>query len=105
MSEGTPSAALGVLMRGAAEDVSVEAWFNERVWPMEVNLTADDVRLDAELACAEMLLSGGTAFADHCFHAERIAEAAVATGIRADIAPTYFSSSGRKPWSAPPRPP
>ncbi|MFJ7048800.1 amidohydrolase family protein [Streptomyces sp. NPDC101112] len=85
-----------VLMRGAAEDVSVEAWFNERVWPMEVNLTPDDVRLGAELACAEMLLSGVTAFADHYFHAERIAEAAVATGIRADIAPTYFSSSGRE---------
>jgi cytosine/adenosine deaminase-related metal-dependent hydrolase len=36
-----------VLMRGAAEDVSVEAWFNERVWPMEVNLTPDDVGLGA----------------------------------------------------------
>lgn len=84
-----------VLMRGAAEDVSVEAWFNERVWPMEVNLTPDDVGLGAELACAEMLLSGVTAFADHYFHAERIAQAAVRTGIRADIAPTYFSSRGR----------
>src|SRR5690348_12389111 len=28
-----------VLMRGAAEDVSVENWFNQRVWPMEMNLT------------------------------------------------------------------
>jgi 5-methylthioadenosine/S-adenosylhomocysteine deaminase len=84
-----------VLMRGAAEDVSVEAWFNERVWPMEVNLTPDDIGLGAELACAEMLLSGVTAFADHYFHAERIADAVVRTGIRADIAPTYFSSRGR----------
>jgi len=34
-----------------------------------------------------MLLSRVTAFADHYFHAERIAEAAVATGIRAAVAP------------------
>ncbi|MFG2469637.1 amidohydrolase [Streptomyces canus] len=83
------------LMRGAAEDVSVEAWFNERVWPMEVNLTPADIGLGAELACAEMLLSGVTTFADHYFHAERIADAVVRTGIRADIAPTCFSSQGR----------
>ena len=85
-----------VLMRGAAEDVSVEAWFNERVWPMEVNLTPEDIGLGAELACAEMLLSGVTAFADHYFQAERIAEAVVRTGIRANLAPTYFSSLGRR---------
>jgi 5-methylthioadenosine/S-adenosylhomocysteine deaminase len=85
-----------VLMRGAAEDVSVEAWFNERVWPMEVNLRPADISLGAELACAEMLLSGVTAFADHYFHAERIADAVVRTGIRADVAPTYFSSRGRQ---------
>ncbi|MEE1763403.1 MULTISPECIES: amidohydrolase family protein [unclassified Streptomyces] len=84
-----------MVMRGAAEDVSVEAWFNERVWPMEVNLTPADIGLGAEQACAEMLLSGVTAFADRYFHAERIAEAVVRTGIRADVAPTYFSSQGR----------
>ncbi len=85
-----------VLMRGVAEDVSVEAWFNERVWPMEVNLTASDVRLGAELACAEMISSGVTTFADHYFFPEQIADAVVASGLRADIAPTYFSSQGEK---------
>ncbi|MDO0938384.1 hypothetical protein QQY66_44160 [Streptomyces sp. DG2A-72] len=33
-----------VLMGGAAEDVTVEGWFNERVRPMESNLTPADVR-------------------------------------------------------------
>jgi cytosine/adenosine deaminase-related metal-dependent hydrolase len=83
-----------VLMRGAAEDIPVEAWFNERVWPMESNLTAEDVRLGAELACAEMIRSGVTTFADHYFFPEEIATAALATGLRADISPTYFSSDG-----------
>ncbi|MFJ9152832.1 amidohydrolase family protein [Streptomyces sp. NPDC102270] len=31
------------LMRGAAEDVSVEAWFNERVWPSDDNFAARQV--------------------------------------------------------------
>ncbi|MER6154223.1 amidohydrolase [Streptomyces sp. NPDC001868] len=83
-----------VLMRGAAEDVTVEGWFNDRVWPMESNLTAEDVRVGALLACAEMIRSGVTTFADHYFHPGRIAEAVAETGLRADIAPTYFSSGG-----------
>jgi cytosine/adenosine deaminase-related metal-dependent hydrolase len=83
-----------VLMRGAAEDVSIEDWFNKRIWPMESNLTATDVRLGAELACAEMISSGVTTFADHYFFPDQIAEAVVASGLRADIAPTYFSSQG-----------
>ncbi|MEV1080319.1 amidohydrolase [Streptomyces sp. NPDC050211] len=89
-----------VLMRGAAEDVTVEAWFNERVWPMESNLTAADVRAGARLACAEMIRSGVTAFADHYFFPEQIAEAVAETGLRADIAPTYFSSGGQESLEA-----
>jgi 5-methylthioadenosine/S-adenosylhomocysteine deaminase len=83
-----------VMFRGAAEDVSVEDWFNVKIWPMEVNLTPERVRVGARLACAEMLLSGVTGFVDHYFHADQIALAAQELGIRADIAPTFFSSSG-----------
>ncbi|MFI6674711.1 amidohydrolase family protein [Kribbella sp. NPDC050470] len=83
-----------VMMRGAAEDLAIEDWFNQRIWPMEVNLTAERVRVGARLACAEMLLAGVTTFVDHYFHADQIAEAAIESGIRADLAPTYFSSTG-----------
>jgi 5-methylthioadenosine/S-adenosylhomocysteine deaminase len=83
-----------VMMRGAAEDLSIDDWFNQRIWPMEVNLTPERVRVGARLACAEMLLAGVTTFVDHYFHADQIAAAAVESGIRADLAPTYFSSAG-----------
>ncbi|TDD30123.1 amidohydrolase [Kribbella turkmenica] len=83
-----------VMMRGAAEDLSIEDWFNQRIWPMEVNLTPERVRVGARLACAEMLLAGVTTFVDHYFHADQIAAAAVESGIRADLAPTFFSSAG-----------
>ena len=83
-----------VMMRGAAEDLSIADWFNQRIWPMEVNLTPERVRVGARLACAEMLLAGVTTFVDHYFHADQIAAAAIESGIRADLAPTYFSSAG-----------
>jgi 5-methylthioadenosine/S-adenosylhomocysteine deaminase len=85
-----------VMMRGAAEDLSIHDWFNQRIWPMEVNLTPQRVRVGAHLACAEMLLAGVTTFVDHYFHADQIAEAALESGIRADLAPTFFSSTGRE---------
>ncbi|SDO24657.1 5-methylthioadenosine/S-adenosylhomocysteine deaminase [Nakamurella panacisegetis] len=84
-----------VLFRGAAEDVPVHDWFNKRVWPMESNLTDRDVYYGALLACAEMISSGVTTFVDHYFTPHEIAEAVAESGIRADIAPTYFSSQGR----------
>ena len=83
-----------VMMRGAAEDVSIDDWFNRRIWPMEVNLTPERVKAGARLACAEMLLAGVTTFVDHYFHADQLAAAALETGIRADLAPTFFSSTG-----------
>ena len=89
-----------VLFRGAAEDVPVAAWFNERVWPMESNLTEDDVAAGAMLACAEMIQGGTTAFADHYFFEEAIARSVASAGLRANIAPTYFSSRGREALDA-----
>lgn len=83
-----------VMMRGAAEDLSIDDWFNKRIWPMEVNLTPERVRVGARLACAEMLLAGVTTFVDHYFHADQIADAALESGIRANLASTYFSSAG-----------
>lgn len=82
-----------VMVRGAAEDVSIDDWFNRKIWPMEMNLTPERVKAGARLACAEMLLAGVTTFVDHYFHADQIANAALELGIRADLAPTFFSST------------
>ena len=83
-----------VMFRGAAEDVSTSDWFNKKIWPMEVNLTPDDVALAARLACAEMIAGGTTTFADHYFAMDRIAAVVDQTGLRANLGWTYFSSEG-----------
>ncbi|MGE5590445.1 MAG: amidohydrolase family protein, partial [Bacillota bacterium] len=79
-----------VLFRGLAEDVSIDDWFNVRIWPYESRLTADDVRAGTRLAVAEMLENGVTAFADHYMFADAIADAVLESGIRADLAQTIF---------------
>lgn len=78
------------LMKGLGEDLDIESWFNDFVWQFEAKLKPDDIKMGAKLGIAEMLQSGVTAFADHYFYAEKIAEAACDTGIKADVAPTIF---------------
>lgn len=79
-----------VLFRGFAEDLSIDDWFNTRIWPYESRLTPDDVYTGTRLAIAEMIENGVTAFADHYFEADRIADAVIESGIRAELAPTIF---------------
>lgn len=79
-----------VLFRGLAEDVSIDDWFNVRIWPYESHLTDEDVRAGTRLAIAEMLENGVTAFADHYMFADAIADAVLESGIRADLAQTVF---------------
>ncbi|MEU2433398.1 amidohydrolase [Streptomyces sp. NPDC007861] len=81
-------------LRGIAEDVPVEEWFNDWIWPIESNLTDDIVELGALLACAEMISAGVTAFADHYFAMDRVADAVVHSGLRANLGWAYFSSQG-----------
>ncbi|MER5541844.1 amidohydrolase [Streptomyces sp. NPDC002589] len=81
------------VLRGLAEDLPIEEWFNDVVWPVESNLTADDVEWGARLACAEMIRGGVTCFADHYFHMDKVAVVAE-SGLRAHLGEAYFSSQG-----------
>jgi 5-methylthioadenosine/S-adenosylhomocysteine deaminase len=83
-----------VTLRGVAEDVATDEWFNDYVWPIESNLTDQDVELGARLACAEMLRGGVTTFADHYFSMDVVARVVAETGIRAHLGEAFFSSQG-----------
>ncbi|MFM9443956.1 amidohydrolase [Streptomyces acidiscabies] len=85
-----------VALRGLAEDLPTEEWFNDVVWPVESNLTARDVELGARLACAEMIRAGVTCFADHYFAMDAVAAVVEETGMRAHLGQAYFSSQGPK---------
>jgi 5-methylthioadenosine/S-adenosylhomocysteine deaminase len=83
-----------VALRGLAEDLPTEEWFNDVVWPVESNLTEKDVELGARLACAEMIRAGVTCFADHYFSMDMVAAVVAECGIRAHLGEAYFSSQG-----------
>ncbi|MGI5453922.1 amidohydrolase [Streptomyces sp. CA-249302] len=83
-----------VALRGVAEDLPTDEWFNDVVWPIESNLTEQDVELGARLACAEMIRAGVTCFADHYFAMDAVAAVVEECGMRAHLGEAYFSSLG-----------
>ena len=89
-----------VLFRGLAEDVSIDHWFNEIIWPVESNLTPDDVYWGMQLALAEMIECGVTTVADHYFYMDQVARAVHEAGTRALLGWAVFSSQGHAALAA-----
>ncbi len=83
-----------VLFRGLAEDVTIEAWFNDYIWPLESNLTPEDVYWGALLGIAEMIEAGVTCVADHYFAMDQVAQAVAESGIRANLVWAVFGHQG-----------
>jgi len=74
------------LLRGIADDLPLERWLSEGVWPVEKRwISAEMVRDGTRLAIAEMLLSGCTCFSDQYFFPEIVAETAVDLHMRAMV--------------------
>lgn len=83
-----------VLFRGMVEDVSVQSWFNDYVFPLESNLTPEDVYWGALLGMAEMIENGVTSVADHYFFMDEVARAVETSGMRANLAWAVFGHQG-----------
>ena len=78
------------LFRGYAEDLPLDRWLNERIFPIESALTAEDVFWGANLAAVEMIRGGTVGFADHYFHMDRVAQVVMESGLRANLAWCIF---------------
>ena len=75
------------LLRGYADDHSLQTWLQEHIWPTEQRWVDEEfVRDGTELAIAEMLLSGTTSFADMYFFPEAAADVVHHSGMRAQLA-------------------
>lgn len=74
------------LFRGLADDLPLDTWLNEHIWPAETRwVTPDFVRDGAELALLEMLLGGTTTCGDMYFFPDIVARAVADSGMRAAI--------------------
>ncbi|NJE01345.1 amidohydrolase family protein [Thermococcus sp. JdF3] len=78
--------------RGLGEDVPIEKWLSDVIWPAELEWRPEDVRRWALLGMAEALANGSTTINDHYFFADEIAKAAQEVGIRAFIGQTVMDT-------------
>ena len=78
------------LLRGLNDDLRLDVWLGY-LMPLEREfVTPDFVRLGTRIACAEMIRSGVTAFADMYYFEEAIAEETAAIGMRALLGQTVL---------------
>jgi 5-methylthioadenosine/S-adenosylhomocysteine deaminase len=73
------------LMRGLADDMPLDTWLNNYIWPVEAELNPEYCYAGALVACAEMIKSGTTCFNDMYFFMDHVARAADEAGLRGII--------------------
>lgn len=72
------------LLRGLADDLRLDVWLMGYMMPVEREFVSPDfVQLGTKLACAEMIRSGVTTFADMYYFEDDIARATQSAGMRA----------------------
>jgi len=78
------------LLRGYADDMALNEWLTEHIWPFEGTLTADDMYLGTRLAILEMIKSGTVFFNDMYFNIDVTEKAIREMGVRASIGATVI---------------
>lgn len=79
------------LFRGVANDMKLEDWLNDAIFPAEAkNVDREFVRWGTRLALYEMLLSGTTTFTDMYYFEDTVAEETKAAGMRGVLGQTVI---------------
>ncbi|WP_339857923.1 TRZ/ATZ family hydrolase [Pseudohongiella acticola] len=87
------------LMRGIADDLPLQTWLNDHIWPLEGKWISEEfVYQGTQLAIAEMIRGGTTCYADMYFFPEASARAASEAGIRVQLAAPVIDFP--TPWAA-----
>jgi 5-methylthioadenosine/S-adenosylhomocysteine deaminase len=74
------------LLRGVGDDMPLQKWLTERIWPLEQVLVDESfVRDGARLAAVEMLRAGVTTCSDMYFYPDVVARALTDIGMRAVV--------------------
>jgi 5-methylthioadenosine/S-adenosylhomocysteine deaminase len=95
------------LVRSAGDGLPLDRWLSEAVWPREALHGDEDVFWGMTLGASEMLLNGITTTCEQYLHADAVADAALASGIRCVLTPGVFDmpgiairrAPGRSTWS------
>ncbi len=80
-----------VLFRGLADDMALMDWLNNYIFPAEARtVSAEFVRVGADLAALEMIRSGTTLFTDMYYFEEEVGRSAKRAGIRGVLGQTVI---------------
>lgn len=75
------------LFRGLADDLPLEKWLNDYIFPAEQrHLSPETIHIGALLSCAEMMMGGTTTCCDGYFYENEVAQAVRQTGLRGVLA-------------------
>jgi len=79
------------LLRGLADDLRLDVWLMGYIMPVERKFVNPEfVKLGTRLACAEMIRSGITTFADMYYFEDSVAQATAEAGMRAVCSQTVM---------------
>lgn len=82
-------------LRGLADDLPLQRWLGEYIWPMEAKLANASFVYDASLhGAAEMIRNGITMTNDMYFHSDETAKALSKAGMRALISKLIINPEG-----------
>lgn len=73
------------LFRNYSDDVNLQTWLEDNIWPLEENLEAEDVYIASLLSMSEMIMTGTTTFADMYFFEEETIKALKLSKMRAHL--------------------
>jgi 5-methylthioadenosine/S-adenosylhomocysteine deaminase len=70
------------LLRGYGDDLALQIWLEEKMWPMEAKFSSNDVKWGTYLSILEMIKGGTTTFVDMYDHMHEVAQAVEQSGMR-----------------------
>ena len=80
------------LFRNFGEDVPLQVWLNDIMWPAESHMTEEHAYYAALHTCLESISSGVTTFADQFYFADAVARAVEKSGLRAFLCSSIFEN-------------
>ena len=80
------------LLRGYADDMPLQKWLTDYIWPYEDGLTPQDIRRGSDIAIREMVGTGSVMFNDMYFEIEQTIDAVDKSGMRALIGITVMDN-------------
>lgn len=79
------------LLRGYAENLPLQSWLNDRVFPFEDRLNCERAYYGTMLSIAEMLTCGTTSFTDMYFFGDGVMKAVIESGAKTNFGRSIVS--------------